>query len=36
MVVMVNKVGYDEIGEEMLEMQKEEVGREDYPTTYDI
>ena len=36
MVVMVNKVGYDQTVEALLQMQKEEVRREDYPTTYDV
>ena len=33
---MINKVGYDQTVEALLDMQREEVQREDLPTTYDI
>ena len=36
MVVMVNKVGYDQTVEALLEMQREEVRREDFLTTYNV
>ena len=36
MVVMFNKVGYEQTVEALLDMQMEEVQREDFPTTYDI
>ena len=36
MVVMVNKVGYDQTVGALLEMQREEVRKEDFLTTYDI
>ena len=36
MVIMVSKVGYDRTVEALLEMQREEVRKEEFPTTYDI
>ena len=36
MVIMVSKVGYDRTVEALLDIQSEEVRKEEFPTTYDI
>ena len=36
MMVMVSKVRYDQTVEALLDMQREEVRNEEFPTTYDI
>ena len=36
MVIMVSNVKYDQTGEALLDMQREEVRKEEFPTTYNI